>query len=112
MTTSPCTIAPALTPSGHTPMRLVLRENLTIYNASSIKEQFLTALHGASQGLELDLGQVQEIDTAGVQLVLMLQRECQRLGRYAGIVSASQVVREALTFCRINTEHSPHNSQR
>lgn len=111
MTTSPsCTTTPELAAGSHTPTRLVLRENLTIYNASSIKEQLLMALQGASQGVELDLGQVQEIDTAGVQLLLMLQRECQRLGRYGGIVSASQVVREALTFCRINAQYTPHNS--
>lgn len=106
-TIEPCVSTPFA--AVHAPIRLVLRDNLTIYNAQSIKDQLLQALHATSHGVELDLTHVPEIDTAGVQLLLMFQRESQRLGRYGGIVSASPAVREALTFCRICTaSNAPH----
>ena len=50
------------------PTRLAILEELTIYHAMDQKQQLLDALAN-SQALELDLSQVAEIDTAGLQLL-------------------------------------------
>ncbi len=46
--------------------RLSISEDLTIYHALEHKERLIAALD-AGDGLELDLSQVGEIDTAGLQ---------------------------------------------
>ena len=50
--------------------RLTILEDLTIYNALEQKQQLLDALSATSR-LELDLSQVAEIDTAGLQLLIL-----------------------------------------
>jgi anti-anti-sigma regulatory factor len=47
---------------------------MTIYQAQAQKEQLLAAL-AATEHLELDLSAVTEMDTAGLQLLLLLKRE-------------------------------------
>ena len=54
--------------------RLALRDDMTIYQAQAQKEQLLAAL-AATPHLELDLSGVGEMDTAGLQLLLLLKRE-------------------------------------
>ena len=53
--------------------RLSLTEDLTIYHALEQKNHLLDALSG-SDVLELDLHQVSDIDTAGLQLMLIAKR--------------------------------------
>lgn len=52
---------------------LALPEELTIYNVSSLREEMLELLAG-KEDLVLDGSQVQEIDAAGVQLLLSLEK--------------------------------------
>ncbi|WP_404298928.1 lipid asymmetry maintenance protein MlaB [Alicycliphilus denitrificans] len=88
----------------HTPapglQRLVLQGPLTIYDASDLKTRLLDGLQDG-QVIELDLAQVPEIDTSGVQLLLLLEREVQRLGGRLHITAVSGAVREVLDFCRL-----------
>ena len=60
--------------------RLSLSDDLTIYHALAQKALLLAALDGADE-LELDLAQVSEIDTAGLQLLILLKKEAQRAGK-------------------------------
>lgn len=76
---------------------LALEANLTIYNAVDLKRQLLEALR-ASQGLDLDLSRVAEMDTAGFQLLVLAKRESQRLGRSLRIVGHSPAVQEVIEF--------------
>jgi anti-anti-sigma factor len=80
--------------------RLTLQEDMTIYHAQAQKKQLLDAL-AAADALELDLSQVAEIDTAGLQLLLLLKREAQKAGKSASIVAHSQAVREVIEFCNL-----------
>ena len=77
--------------------RLYLVNNLTIYEAPQTKEQLLNAL-AQCQVLELDLAQVQEIDSAGFQLLVLAKREASSLGKSLKLVSHSPAVREVLDF--------------
>lgn len=79
------------------PFRLVIVEDMTIYHAAEQKQQLMEALN-AHPALELDLWGVSEIDTAGFQLLVLLKREAQRLGKSACIVAHSEAVQEVVDF--------------
>ena len=80
-----------------------LTEDLTIYHALEQKAQLLEAL-AATEALELDLLHVGEIDTAGLQLLLLLKKEAQRAGKRLSIVAHSQAVRSVIDFCNLAAE--------
>lgn len=82
---------------------LSLTEDLTIYHALEQKKSLLDALANADE-LELDLLQVSEIDTAGLQLLILLKKEAQRAGKNISIVAHSQSVRNVIDFCNLAAE--------
>ena len=82
---------------------LSLTEDLTIYHALEQKHMLLDAL-GSTDELELDLMQVGEIDTAGLQLLILLKKEAQRAGKRLSIVAHSQAVRSVIDFCNLAAE--------
>lgn len=61
---------------------LRLAGEVTIYQAAQLKQDLLAALDGCGSGLALDLAQVTELDTAGLQL-LLAARETARARRQA-----------------------------
>jgi len=83
--------------------RLSLDEDLTIYHALEQKGRLLDALASADE-LELDLLQVSEVDTAGLQLLILLKKEAQRAGKQVTIVAHSQAVRSVIDFCNLAAE--------
>ncbi|MDD2743976.1 MAG: STAS domain-containing protein [Rhodocyclaceae bacterium] len=80
--------------------RLTILEDLTIYHALEHKQKLLDALNQADR-LELDLSQVVEIDTAGLQLLILAKREAARLNKDLDIVAHSPNVRQTLDFCNL-----------
>ena len=74
-----------------------LGAELTIYRADEIKQQLLALLQG-SAALEIDLSQVAEIDTAGLQLLMLARREALARGRALRFVRPSAAVDEALAL--------------
>ena len=83
--------------------RLTVTEDLTIYHALDQKSTQLDAL-ATSDELELDLLPVSEMDTAGLQLLILLKKEAQRSGKRVSIVAHSQAVRAVIDFCNLATE--------
>ncbi len=81
-------------------VRLSLDADLTIYNAGEQKHRLLEALQ-AARVLELDLSGVGEVDTAGIQLLILAKRESLRLGHELRIVSHSPAVRDLIDFYNI-----------
>jgi anti-anti-sigma factor len=78
---------------------------LTIYRAAELKPLLLQ--WPASDGaVELDLSAVDEIDTAGVQLLLLARREAQGLERELRLVGRSRAVDDALTLLNLQAEFS------
>lgn len=84
------------------PNRLCLAQDLTIYHAIEQKADLLAALEVAD-GLELDLSQVSEIDTAGLQLLILAKREAAQRNKSMSIVAHSPAVHETLDFCNLMT---------
>ena len=82
---------------------LCLSEDLTIYHALDQKRILLDAL-AATAELELNLAQVGEMDTAGLQLLILLKKEAQRAGKCVRIVAHSQAVSSVIDFCNMAAE--------
>jgi len=82
---------------------LAFTEDLTIYHALEQKQLLLDALAATSE-LELNLAQVAEIDTAGLQLLVLLKKEAQRAGKQVRIVAHSQAVSSLIDFCNMAAE--------
>lgn len=83
-----------------TSTQLSLTEDLTIYHAIELKQKLLGALENEGD-LELNLSQVGEMDTAGLQLLILLKMEAQRTGKSVRIVAHSQAVRSVIEFCNL-----------
>lgn len=82
------------------PTRLAVSQDLTIYHAMDLKQQLLEALERAD-ALELDLAQVAEMDTAGLQLLMLVKREAGRQDKPLSIVAHSPAVRQTIDFCNL-----------
>ena len=82
---------------------LSLTGDLTIYRAFELKATLLDAL-AASDELELDLSQVGEMDSAGLQLLILLKKEAQHAGKPVRFVGHSQAVSEVIDFCNLAAE--------
>jgi anti-sigma B factor antagonist len=80
--------------------RMTIQRDLTIYQAETLKAELLAGMMGQTL-IELDLSQVAEIDTAGIQLLMLAKRESQQQGQTLSIVAHSPAVRELLDFFNI-----------
>jgi anti-sigma B factor antagonist len=78
--------------------RLAPQGEMTIYNASDWKQQLLSLF--AQQGeIEVDLSGIAEIDSAGLQLLIMIKKEALAQGRKLRLTNFSHPVSEALELC-------------
>ena len=68
---------------------------LTIYRAAELKQTLLAAVAEHAE-LEVDLSQVSEFDSAGLQLLLLAKREAGAAGRTLRLVDHSPAVVEVL----------------
>lgn len=82
------------------PHRMLFGRDLTIYGALEIKHDLLEQV-AQHVHLELDLSGVGEIDTAGIQLLILAKRESVRRGGTLRIVAHSQAVHELIDFYNI-----------
>ncbi len=87
------------TAASATPLRI--EGEMTIYTAAELKGRIDVAL-AAGDTVEIELSQVSEIDTAGLQLLLLAKREAARLGKTATLVGHSPVVIECLDLCNVS----------
>jgi anti-sigma B factor antagonist len=71
---------------------------MTIYTASDNKLQLVAALE-TGKVLEIDLAQVTEIDTAGLQLLILAKQELRRRDQALRITGHSAAVVEVLDLC-------------
>src|SRR5262245_43833243 len=73
---------------------------LNIYVAAEAKEQLLNALK-QGQEVEVDLSELEELDTAGVQLMLMLKHEAQRANKACLFMHHGPAVREVMDLLNL-----------
>lgn len=79
---------------------LCLEGELTIYNAADTKLRLAEVL-GRPGNLAVDLSAVTEVDSAGLQLLILARREATRLGKALHCLGISPAVRETLDFCHL-----------
>ncbi|MEV4641782.1 STAS domain-containing protein [Actinoplanes sp. NPDC049548] len=84
------------------PRRITLDGELTIMTAAAHKDRLLSALPG-NDGLRVDMSGVEEIDTAGLQVLLLVRREAQRLELPFEIGAAGGSVAEVLAMAGLAT---------
>lgn len=72
---------------------LSIEGEMTIYRAVELKQTLLAALEREGR-LEIDLSGVAEIDSAGVQLLMLTRRSAQERGRELRLVHHSHAVLE------------------
>lgn len=73
--------------------RALIEGDLTIYNAAE-KKSFLLEKIASADEVELDLSQVSEIDSAGVQLLMLVKQETVHRDKVLRLVSHSRAVLE------------------
>jgi len=74
-----------------------------IYRVAELKPQILAHVIDIDEPV-LDLGNVTEIDAAGLQLLLFARREANTLGKTLCISSASPAVQEVLHVAGLSTD--------
>jgi len=75
--------------------RITLDGAMTVYEAVDAKRDLLQALAG-STALEIDVTGLDEVDTAGLQLLLLLRRESLRAAKPLRLAGSSQALAEVL----------------
>lgn len=79
--------------------KFTVEGELTIYTAAEMKEKLGGLL--SAEAIEIDLAQVSEIDTAGLQLLLLLQRECKKIDKPLAFINPSEVVLSCWNMCNL-----------
>jgi anti-anti-sigma factor len=88
--------------TGNKQARVMLSGELTIYTASQAKAEIPPHLE-QSEGVELDLSQVEELDTAGVQVLLWLKRCAATKGQSLPFVYHSPAVLAVLDLLELGS---------
>jgi anti-sigma B factor antagonist len=78
--------------------RLAVQGDMTIYTALELKDELLQPL-GQADKVELDLAAVSEIDSAGLQLMVLLKTEAKEQGKTLNITGHSPAVLDILELC-------------
>ncbi|MFA5626676.1 MAG: STAS domain-containing protein [Thiohalomonadaceae bacterium] len=77
---------------------LRLEGEMTIFTAADIRERLFAPLPRCQQ-IDVDLSQVSELDSAGLQLMVLAKREATILGKEIRFVGHSPAVLDVLELC-------------
>lgn len=75
--------------------QLRVEGDMTIYTAAELKNELISCI-GKAQCWELDLSQVNEMDSAGLQLLILLKREAAKRGAQLALTAHSHAVTEVI----------------
>src|SRR5262245_53128903 len=92
---------PMSTPAGGAHRRIAISGPLTIYEAAPGKRALLEAL-GRVAELEIDLSGVTELDTAGLQLLLLVTREGSAAHKIVRLTAPSPAALDAIELCGLD----------
>ena len=81
-------------------LRLNLAGEMTIYNAAELKPALLHALDEGKE-IEIDLAGISEMDTSGVQLLMLMKREAVVAGKALKLARHSPAVLEVFELLRL-----------
>lgn len=79
---------------------LHIEGDMTIYTAAELKNELAKQL-AAPGDMEMDLSEVGEMDTAGLQLLVLAKREAQRIGSLLSFHRHSRAVLDAINLCNM-----------
>lgn len=79
---------------------LCVQGEMVVYKAQALKESLLPAL-GNAAGLQLDMSGVTELDTAGLQLLILLKREADEAKKTIKLKNCSVPAMEVFRLCNI-----------
>lgn len=79
---------------------LAIDGDMTIYRAQELKELLLSALDGAA-AVDIDLSGVAEIDTAGIQLLMLAKRTAGEKGSELRLLAHSPAVLDVLDLLNL-----------
>ena len=85
----------------NTAFPLALEGAVAIYAARELKERLLAAVRDNPE-LHLDLSQVTELDSAGLQVLYLAKQEAARREHALRIVAHSDAVREVFDLCNLH----------
>ena len=74
---------------------------MTIYRANEVAQTLFASVRAQAGDVSLDLSDVTEFDTAGLQLVLLARRMVEANGHRLDVVQASECVAEVLKLCNV-----------
>lgn len=80
--------------------QFAVQDEMTIYTAAEMKTQLLEQLNLCDE-LEISLAGVSELDSAGVQIILMLRHEADRQGKKVHFVHHSPAVLDVLEILNL-----------
>jgi anti-anti-sigma factor len=89
-----------MTQQENRPCRFVIEGEMTIYTALEMKDKLLSPLSQCAD-MELDLAGVGEIDSAGLQLLVLLKQEARAQGKSLSITGHSPAVLEIFDLCKL-----------
>lgn len=81
---------------------LAIDGEMTIYRAAELKETLLAALTNA-QVVEVNLAKVTELDSAGIQLLMLAKQEAEKLKCELHLVSHSPAVLDIFELINLGT---------
>jgi len=83
---------------------LLVGGSFTIFEVAEYTPQLLAALAQAESVLELDVSSVDEIDTAGVQLLLLIRQEAVRQNKQCLFSQASAAVQKVIDLLQLQAD--------
>ncbi len=83
---------------GH--IRIAIEGDMTIYHAMTLKESLIAPLEHC-QEMEVNLSGVGECDTVGLQVLVVLKREADKLGKPLRFIGHSRNMLELMDLCNL-----------
>ncbi len=74
---------------------------MTIYRATEVAQALFEAVRAQTGDVSLDMSEVIEFDSSGLQLVLMARRMVEANGHVLNVVQPSECVLEVLKLCNV-----------
>ena len=82
-------------------MHIEIKGELSIYTVAALRQQLLDALDGAAE-VDVDLSEVSEMDSAGMQLMVAAKREAALRDKVLRFSGHSPAVFDVLELCKLS----------
>jgi anti-anti-sigma factor len=82
-------------------LQVSIQDDMTIYNSQSLKETLFEYCNSGAQELHLDLSAVAEIDSSGLQLLLLLKAEAKHRRFTLRLLRHSEAVIEVFELLKL-----------